>query len=407
MEQRQSQQQEMQRAMSTRRERKNDVPFGVRAIQSGIEVDGVWISRGNTPLPGSPVSLATRSPPKQQRNRHGSSALGSMSSIPDLSMPQPAQPIAKPLSGRSTNASSRSVSPDSRFERSRGSSIASHSPRRGLSPQPSGDFASHRRQSYRPRQSSHLRYSNAGELASSEDDDIVTDPNRPPQHNLRSKCAWVYRNRCSPINRLADVRSGSDSSLSPEPYAGHYMPTKPSPTKVANRRSLGPPRTLSPTSISPTIGHAGQFSFERIPLDNLATPASSHNDPFLTPRESPTDEGKGYFGNGSSFQNFVETDPKSQHQSLVGNSSPEDHENPYPDHADGSTPNARNGDVIRKVNSGFEILRPGTLGQKKSEAPETYQPTGADNKRYSRKLQKRVRSSTSASRKSMFSEDVV
>ena len=395
--------------MSTRRERKNDVPFGVRAIESGIEVDGVWISRGNTPVPGSPVSLATRSPQKQQRSGHGSSALGSMSSIPDLSMPQPAQPIAKPASGRSTNASSRSASPDSRFERSRGSSIASHSPRRGLSPQPGGDFVSHRRQSYRPRQSSHLRYSNGGDLGSSESDDVVTDPNRPPQHKSRSKCTTICSKGRSSIDILVGVRSGSDTSLSPEPYAGHYMPTKPSPTKAANRRSLGAPRALSPTSVSPTNGHIGQFSFERIPLDNLATPSSTHNDPFLTPRESPTDESKDYFSNGPSFHNFVKTDPRtSQRQGLIGDSLPEDHEDSYPAQTDGSTLNARHGDVIRKVNSGFEILRPGTLGQKNSQVPETYQPTGADNaKKHSRKLQKRMRSSTSASRKSAFSEDVI
>ncbi|KAF2496111.1 hypothetical protein BU16DRAFT_617604 [Lophium mytilinum] len=29
---------------------KEDVPFGIRAIESGIQIDGVWISRGNTPI---------------------------------------------------------------------------------------------------------------------------------------------------------------------------------------------------------------------------------------------------------------------------------------------------------------------------------------------------------------------
>lgn len=30
---------------------KHDIPFGVRAIQSGIQVDGIWISNPNTPVP--------------------------------------------------------------------------------------------------------------------------------------------------------------------------------------------------------------------------------------------------------------------------------------------------------------------------------------------------------------------
>ncbi|KAF2770979.1 hypothetical protein EJ03DRAFT_260465, partial [Teratosphaeria nubilosa] len=46
--------QSLHRQMSQRRRPQgeagaNDVPFGVRAIESGIEVEGVWISRPNTP----------------------------------------------------------------------------------------------------------------------------------------------------------------------------------------------------------------------------------------------------------------------------------------------------------------------------------------------------------------------
>lgn len=46
----------MHRSMNTRTSRsnvqgRNDIPFGIRAIESGIEVDGVWISRGNSPEP--------------------------------------------------------------------------------------------------------------------------------------------------------------------------------------------------------------------------------------------------------------------------------------------------------------------------------------------------------------------
>ncbi|KAI0012915.1 hypothetical protein F4779DRAFT_506892 [Xylariaceae sp. FL0662B] len=37
--------------------RKIDIPFGVRAIQSGIEVDGIWISQ-----PGTPIEVGANSP---------------------------------------------------------------------------------------------------------------------------------------------------------------------------------------------------------------------------------------------------------------------------------------------------------------------------------------------------------
>ncbi|KAH8737313.1 hypothetical protein BGZ61DRAFT_470774 [Ilyonectria robusta] len=36
-----------------------EVPFGIRAIQSGIEVEGIWISRPNTPDPSQPATPAT------------------------------------------------------------------------------------------------------------------------------------------------------------------------------------------------------------------------------------------------------------------------------------------------------------------------------------------------------------
>jgi len=35
------------------------VPFGIRAIEAGIEVDGVWISKPNTPSSSRPSSLAS------------------------------------------------------------------------------------------------------------------------------------------------------------------------------------------------------------------------------------------------------------------------------------------------------------------------------------------------------------
>lgn len=49
-----------------------NIPFGIRAIESGIEVDGVWISRNNTPAasirePSSSSMSAYRPIPQQSR----------------------------------------------------------------------------------------------------------------------------------------------------------------------------------------------------------------------------------------------------------------------------------------------------------------------------------------------------
>lgn len=49
-------------------EPKDEIPFGIRAIQSGIEVDGVWISRTNTPVGSSRNSIYSEKIPQSQNN---------------------------------------------------------------------------------------------------------------------------------------------------------------------------------------------------------------------------------------------------------------------------------------------------------------------------------------------------
>lgn len=55
--------QAMHRQMSHRRRppTTTDVPFGIRAIESGVEVEGVWISRNNSPEPASTRDTSTAS----------------------------------------------------------------------------------------------------------------------------------------------------------------------------------------------------------------------------------------------------------------------------------------------------------------------------------------------------------
>lgn len=49
-------------------EPKDEIPFGIRAIQSGIEVDGVWISRTNTPVGSSRASIISGQFPRSYNN---------------------------------------------------------------------------------------------------------------------------------------------------------------------------------------------------------------------------------------------------------------------------------------------------------------------------------------------------
>lgn len=74
-----------------------EVPFGIRAIEAGDEVDGIWNSRAATPLQApSPKSFSepstpTMKPQKLQKARK----FGSESSLSGLELPEPAH--VKPL----------------------------------------------------------------------------------------------------------------------------------------------------------------------------------------------------------------------------------------------------------------------------------------------------------------------
>ena len=127
-----------------------DIPFGVRAIENGIEVEGVWISRSNTPVSsnqGSPVSSPIGDTSPTQSEPHAQNK----TTIPKLVIPQPMYPYP----GRPRSIStSPSRSPNRQHEK--GISADRFSSQGSVSP----DAIKIRiRPSYQPRQSSHLRFS--------------------------------------------------------------------------------------------------------------------------------------------------------------------------------------------------------------------------------------------------------
>lgn len=152
-------QEDMQQTTLPRGRGDPSVPFGVRALESGIEVDGVWHSRSNTPapsIPDSPMSSASVSPGSIRRPTSPDRASTS-SIISKLEMP-----LA--IHGYPGSGHVHSVSPsgvvNAPFERgitperspSRPNSI---SPEYLIRDMPRG------RQTYQPRRSSHLRFSNS------------------------------------------------------------------------------------------------------------------------------------------------------------------------------------------------------------------------------------------------------
>ena len=126
-------------SVKARKAREVRVPFGVRAIESGIEVDGVWISRSNTPdtvRQGSPSSSMLDMSKAREPSDHPSA-----DEMPKLEMPQPTR-------GRA------------RLDLPR-----DHQDRTSTSP----EAGSRGRPTYQPKRSSGLRYSNSQDAV-----DLVT-----------------------------------------------------------------------------------------------------------------------------------------------------------------------------------------------------------------------------------------
>ncbi len=140
----------MQHSQSIRRGRAREVPFGVRALESGVEVEGVWVSGTNTPAastPGTPTFLANAdSTPGEPSPDRASSA----STMSHLEMPQPTRGYPTVTIASDSNSQDSSPFADLR--------VSSDSTQQ---PPPVSDHLPHKRPSYKPRRSSQLRYSNS------------------------------------------------------------------------------------------------------------------------------------------------------------------------------------------------------------------------------------------------------
>ena len=143
-----------------------------------------------------------------------------------------------------------------------------------------------------------------------------------------------------------------------------------------------------------------QFSWEQ---DTQPEPAS---DPFKTPTGSPlrgsTADEQAYTG---LFQPRTANEPVPERRiEHIGDEAlPMKEQHNASDH--GFRQNKRTSQVVRKVNSGFEILRPGTLDQQRRSidvADGTWDEE-AGQKRYSRKLR---RKRASSGRSSIFQEQI-
>ena len=145
----------MQHTASVKRGRsqRQKVPFGVRALESGIEVDGVWISGTNTPstMPGSPNIAATK--PQPVHKDYFPEPSSSASETSRIEVPQPVHGTnhSSGISNKISAPADRPVSSERQHKKP-----------------PSSEHQNLGRPTYQPRRSSQLRFSNSLDAENSE-----------------------------------------------------------------------------------------------------------------------------------------------------------------------------------------------------------------------------------------------
>jgi len=143
-------------ASAVTREKAREIPFGIRALEKGVEVDGVWVSCSNTPVnstPGSPSLSASSTKPKLAQRDLLSGRASSSSHMTRIEIPSTAYDYHSNGLSRPESSSRPTESP---IERIFSAQKPAH---RHLSMAP--EQRPHGRPTYQPRRSSGLRFSDS------------------------------------------------------------------------------------------------------------------------------------------------------------------------------------------------------------------------------------------------------
>jgi hypothetical protein len=374
---------EAQPVTQVHEETKDEIPFGIRAIQSGIEVDGVWISRTNTPVGSSRASIASEKLPRSFNNSQ-------------LELPQPVVHGSSRNSSRAPSSFDRAVSAeplpstDSRSSSpARGSaqeaprcSNCNHHVSRSAHPSgtPSPTRVSPVSQIESSSKSSNRSSNESDYMALNQDVRAYETAYIPPHGAQRTidpktDLELLRSHRMSHVAETGQLTprvrkpghsgewaSVADNQVGTLNGVNYFMPQKaPSPPL--------PVRNPSEENVAVSAGpsrdsHAANQARQAIPLTESYAP----NAPYYPDTYHP---------HGPSHQYSYDQVPYE-----VATMQNQD----------------RNDQVLRKVNSGFEILRPGTFKEPTPQEVELAERT-------SKKLQKKRRTS-SDSRKSAFVEQV-
>ncbi|PMD48632.1 hypothetical protein L207DRAFT_575289 [Hyaloscypha variabilis F] len=347
--------------------RSHDIPFGVRAIQSGITVDGIWISQSNTPIP-SEIKLG--------HLRNGSSEV-----VPPHDSNSSAE-AADEKAPRGVRLSSRQGKQQSSIDETRESNTDSLE-RQGTS---------ETRLSYKPRKSSHLRVGSHGEYDAITLDHLEGKPSSSP------KKIYTHRPRGSRGNPLevdsssaADNERSSGTSDESDATLSHHPKPRPRQSLLPQSTTQGEPLTdvsydLRSEQVRASVPlQSSRTEYFSIPL---GSPDSETSDPFATPMESPSE---------ASRTHRPQTSAIALEASLLGEAQAD-----FSNRARSVSPfvpgELHVNKTVRKVNSGFEVLPAGTFGTPAElKSGDASQDEESGERRQS-KLQKKPRTSMTGQR---------
>ncbi|CZT48118.1 uncharacterized protein RSE6_08777 [Rhynchosporium secalis] len=345
----------------------HDIPFGIRAVQSGVQVDGIWISRTANPNP-------TRLKLGHLRGTSTDKMSGSESSknadISEFSRGEVLGPLLREersLFGNG-NFSGRYQVQDSMGDRPK--SVGSPS-------------------SYKPRTASHLRYGSHGIY----DEDALGK--LEGKVKSKEKVHTHYPQRARTLDTEGESSSAAENERSPN--ASYESDSTLSHKRIlANDRSHQGLLTsmpsidiaslsLSTVALARPVNIVGppQTSRAEYAIIPIESPSEELSDPFATPFMSPLEspEMKPNLPPTSVHPNWLAGPQQSTPVTRI--SSPFV---PGELHINKS---------IRKVNSGFEVLPAGTFGvprgSKKAEWKGSEYNDDAGGRRTSGKLQKKPR----------------
>lgn len=395
------------------------MPFGVRALESGIEVDGVWISRPNTPassLPASPTLSGIMQPAAQPDVSPGKGS--SSSDMSSVEVPQPFHGNPDVNSPSDSSSSGRNVL---------------GRPARQHQQPPTSDHQPRGRATYQPRRSSHLRFSNSFNpedpeaFAALEGRPMMTEKDGKRPEGKPTSCFSKRQELLLKVlgtapdpnfegRRTSSSLSGSSSNSENE-ASGHKLPTGASsngflypeyhiPGKGRTQTYELHDLDAGPQDQRSSVHGKSQPHLPGLRSKRTAILGASDNgirsDSASSPHEGsdPLGTPSGFIGDGNIPVFHEVEDMANQYTHLIdANEINYDQGHAQPLRPFDGNRQTRNSQILRKVNSNFQILRPGTLDPPRhsNDFSSWRVDLEAGSKRDSKRLQKRGRASSKSS----------